>query len=265
MIRKAQTHDLKAIQDLCASDSSRLLFIDGDIAQNGLHTSYQDTWVDDVEGKIQGLFLRYHANFVFYMKEACLDHAGFEAILDQRIKMISACQKDIDMMPQYLKERYTFRTLYFCECDQLTNRDEPLNVQEVTVYDCADVVESISQIEEFRSSLAHQTKDERIQSMRERYASQKIHGFIIKEDNQVVAHASTSVETNSGAMIGAVFTLPDYRQKGYGRTVVSAITKYCLSKGQKPCLFYDNPKAGKIYLDLGYKTFDHWCLGSLKP
>ncbi len=265
MIRKAQTNDLKAIQDLCALDSSRLLFIDGDIAQNGLHTSYQDTWVDEVEGKIQGLFLRYHANFVFYMKHACLDHAGFEAILDDRIKMISACQKDIDMMPQYLKDKYIFRTMYFCECKQLTQQDESIDVQEVTIEDCSAVVESISQIEEFRSSLAHQTKEERIKNMRERIASHKIHGFIIKEDNKVVAHASTSVETSSGAMVGAVFTLPDYRQKGYGRAVVIAITKYVLLKGQTPCLFYDNPKAGKIYLDCGYKTFDYWCLGSLKP
>jgi len=265
MIRKARTEDLKAIQDLCSADSSRLLFIDGDIAQNGLHTSYQDTWVDQVDGSIQGLFLRYHTNFVFYMKQACTDHAGFEAVLDERIKLISACQKDIDMMPQHLKDKYSFRTLYFCECKQLTNLYETLSVEEITVDDCADVVESIMQIEEFRSSLAHQTKAERTESMRDRYATHKIHGFIIKEDQKVVAHASTSVETSSGAMIGGVFTLPEYRQRGYGRAVVSAITKYCLAKGQTPCLFYDNPKAGKIYLDLGYKTFDYWCLGSLKP
>jgi len=80
----------------------------------------------------------------------------------------------------------------------------------------------------------------------------------------VVSHASTGVETASGVMVVAVATLPQYRKKGYGRAVVTAITEYALQKGQKPCLFYDNPEAGKIYHDLGYVTFDQWCLGSIK-
>ncbi len=265
MIRKARIEDLIAIQDLCASDSSRLLFIDGDIAQNGLHTDYQETWIDIENNQIKGIFLRYHANMVFYFKEALTDLEGFESLFDERIKMISASKKDIDQMPKSVKDRFTFKEMYFCECEKLI--PQTLNVLpiEATANESAQIVEAVSQIAEFQASQVHESKDGRIKSVRERYQLNKVHGFIIKEDDKIVAHAATGVETPSAVMVVGVFTLPKYRNKGYGRAVVSALTEYALKHGQKPCLFYDNPTAGKIYHDIGYVTFDAWCLGSLKP
>jgi len=265
MIRKASKEDLRAIQDLCASDSSRLLFIDGDIAQNGLHTDYQETWIDIENNHIKGIFLRYHANLVFYFKEALSDVEGFEALFDERIKMISACKKHVDQMPQSIKNRFSFRDMYFCECEKLI--PQKLTAQPVAVIedDCIEIVEAIGQIKEFKASGVHESKASRIESMKERYRLNKIHGFILKEAGKIVSHAATGVETKSAVMVVGVFTLPEVRGKGYGRAVVSALTHTALLNGQKPCLFYDNPTAGKIYHDLGYVTFDQWSLGSLKP
>ncbi len=265
MIRKAHNEDLNAIQALCALDSSRLLFIDGDIAQNGLHTAYQETWIDIENNQIKSIFLRYHANMVIYFKEALTDVEGFESLFDERIKMISAYKKDIDQMPRSVKDRFTFKEMYFCECEKLIPQTLNVLPSAVTADESAQIVEAIGQIVEFQASQVHESKAERINSMSERYQLNKIHGFIIKEEDKIVAHAATGVETHSAVMVVGVFTLPNHRHKGYGRAVVSALTEYALTHGQKPCLFYDNPKAGKIYLDLGYVHFDAWCLGSLKP
>jgi len=263
MIRKALPSDLLAIQTLCAFDSSRLLFIDGDIAQNGLETDYQETWIEIEDNLIRGLFLRYHANFVFYFKHPLKDIQGFESLMTDKIKMISACKKDIDAMPESIKSRFTFRTMYFCECPVL--KVQPITVTPITatVNDVPEIVELLSHIQEFQATEANTPKEERIRNMEDRYRAHKVHGFILKEDGKVIAHASTGVETASGVMVGAVATEPAYRKKGYGRAVVTAVSAYALQHGQKPCLFYDNPEAGKIYHDLGYVTFDLWCLGSL--
>jgi len=264
MIRKAQIQDLPAIQALCASDSSRLLFIDGDIRQNGLETDYQETWIEEEHGTIRGIFLRYHANLVFYFKEKLNDRSGFEALFTDQIKMLSATQKDVDAMPAHLRERFTFRTTYFCECPVLKASALSVKPTPATAQDAAGIVTLLSNITEFTASYAHTTMEERISTMTERYQLGKVHGYVVKDQGKVVAHAATGVETDSGVMVVAVATDPAYRQKGYGRAVVSALTQDAISKGQKPCLFYDNPEAGKIYHDLGYVTFDHWCLGSLK-
>lgn len=265
MIHKAQLQDLPAIQALCATDSSRLLFIDGDILQNGLETDYQETWIEEEQGLIKGIFLRYHANFVFYFKEPLQDLQGFEALFTDKIKMISATQKDVDAMPESIRSRFTFRTTYFCECPELKVSALSVVPIQAQAQDAAGIVELLSNITEFTASYAHTPKEERVKNMTERYQQGKVHGYIVKENGKVVAHASTGVETASGVMVVAVATDPKYRNKGYARAVVTALTQDALDKGQKPCLFYDNPDAGKIYHDLGYVTFDRWCLGSLKP
>lgn len=264
MIRLAQPDDLKAIQDLCAIDRCCLLFIDGDIAQNGLHTTYQQTWIDVENDEIWGLFLRYHSNLVFYFRKPLNDLHGFDALLDKRIKMISARKKDIDQLPQVIKERFSFRTMYFCACEKLSPHELKFHPRPVKPQDSALIVESLNHIAEFNAMQIQDSKENRINTMVDRITLKKIHGFIVEENQKVIAHAATTVETTSTVMVGAVFTLPEYRNQGYGRAVVYAITKYAMDKGQKPCLFYDNPKAGKIYHDLGYVTFDQWCLGSLK-
>ena len=265
MIRLAQIDDLKVIQDLCAIDRYRLLFIDGDIAQNGLHTAYQQTWIDVENDEIRGLFLRYHRNLLLYFKKPLNDHHGFEALLDEHIKMISACKRDIDQLPQAIKDRFSFRTMTLCACDELTSVELRFHPRLVKPQDSALIVESLNQIEEFQAMQTQDSKENRINTMFDRITLKKIHGFMIEENQKVIAHAATTVETTSAVMIGAVFTLPEYRNQSYGRAVIYAITKCALDKGQKPCLFYDNPKAGKTYHDLRYVTFDQWCLGSLKP
>jgi predicted GNAT family acetyltransferase len=265
MIRKASVNDLIDIQELCRSDSSRLLFIDGDIEQNGLETPYQETWIETDQEGLRGIFLRYHTNLVFYFKKPCLDELGFEALFDEHIKMISACKEHIEMMPSLVKDRFNFRSMYFCECEALVPQNISVETKKASSKDVEGIIDSMSQISEFKASNVHESLEERIQSLKERYELGKVHGFILKENDKVIAHASSGVETKSAIMVGGVYTLPEYRGKGYGRAVVTALTEYALKQGQKPCLFYDNPKAGKIYHDLGYKTFDMWCLGSLKP
>jgi len=264
MIRKATPQDLPAIEALCATDSSRLLFIDGDIEQNGLETDYQETWIDRHDDRITGIFLRYHTNFVFALKDTLDDIEGFEALIDDRIHMISSTQKDIDKLPQSVKALFEFRTLYFCECKTLNPDRSGIIPEEAGAKDAQGIVELLSMITEFVSSQGHSTQQERTETMKRRFEEGKIRSFVIKEDGKIVAHASTSAESKTGAMVVAVATHPDYRKKGYAKAVVSALTDTVLKQGKTPCLFYDNPEAGKIYHDLGYVTFDLWCMGSKK-
>ena len=91
--------------------------------------------------------------------------------------------------------------------------------------------------------------------------SKKSRAFIVYDQDKVIAHANTSVETNASVMVGGVFTLPEYRTQGLASQVVYELTKECLNEGKVPCLFYDNPKAGSIYHRLGYVTFDLWTIG----
>jgi len=84
----------------------------------------------------------------------------------------------------------------------------------------------------------------------------------IWEDGQPVAQAVHGRDTPNSAVISWVYTPPQYRGRGYARSVVGELTKACLNKGKKYCcLFADaaNPASRSVYKKLGYYdicTFD---------
>ncbi|HEY3365369.1 MAG TPA: GNAT family N-acetyltransferase [Symbiobacteriaceae bacterium] len=82
--------------------------------------------------------------------------------------------------------------------------------------------------------------------------------WVVEADGVVVTAGNMSGETEQAGMIGAVFTPPVHRRKGYATTLVHAMSAALLERGKRPCLFYWNPDAGRIYLRLGYRPLGPW-------
>jgi predicted GNAT family acetyltransferase len=62
-------------------------------------------------------------------------------------------------------------------------------------------------------------------------------------------------------MVVAVATHKKYRIQGHATRLMKALSKLYLKDKQKElCLFYDNPEAGKIYLNLGFKPMGQWTM-----
>jgi len=75
-------------------------------------------------------------------------------------------------------------------------------------------------------------------------------------DDKLVSIACTYLRTNEVWIIGDVYTHPDYRGKGYGKIVTSAITRDAVNSGAKALLHVeeDNEPAIKVYKKLGYEV-----------
>lgn len=260
MIRKIRETEKEWLMDRLKQDPSRTMFIYGDIQQNGLQTDYQEIWLDEQDDKIGAVLLRYHNNFVFYLFDTIYDLVGFKERLDDpRINVMSGSKSQIDSLPSELFSSYKFRTMYFCECKELKDTVETINVVRAQSSDATSIAQSFYSITEF--SDFNTNFEDRAQRMFDKLDSKKSRAFIVYDQEKVIAHANTSVETDASIMVGGVFTLPEYRTHGLASSVVYELTKECLNEGKVPCLFYDNPKAGSIYHRLGYETFDLWTVG----
>ena len=77
---------------------------------------------------------------------------------------------------------------------------------------------------------------------------------IVKKDGKIVSIASTKREMDKLASIADVYTLPDYRCKGFSCKVVTYLTKSILDRGKLPYLFVDktNPISNHLYTKIGY-------------
>jgi predicted GNAT family acetyltransferase len=82
-------------------------------------------------------------------------------------------------------------------------------------------------------------------------------GLRVWEDaGDAVSMAGTSGPTPNGIRVGAVYTPPARRRRGYASALVAALSQEQLDLGRKFCFLYTdlaNPTSNKIYQDIGYE------------
>ncbi len=79
-----------------------------------------------------------------------------------------------------------------------------------------------------------------------------------------VSAALINVEGRSEALIGGVYTHPEYRGRGYASACTAGLSLELQKEGKLPLLFYENPTAGRIYKTMGFEEIDLWALLYLK-
>jgi predicted GNAT family acetyltransferase len=81
-------------------------------------------------------------------------------------------------------------------------------------------------------------------------------GLRLWEDDEIVSMAGAHGPTPNGIRVGAVYTPPDKRRRGYASALVAALSQEQLDSGKKFCFLYTdlaNPTSNKIYQDIGYE------------
>jgi hypothetical protein len=76
------------------------------------------------------------------------------------------------------------------------------------------------------------------------------------EDGEPVAQAVDGGSTPNGSRVGAVYTPPGRRRRGYATALVAALSRHLLDGGKRTCfLFTDlaNPISNSIYPKIGYR------------
>ena len=80
--------------------------------------------------------------------------------------------------------------------------------------------------------------------------------FLKNIDGEIVSMAAKHREFEDRATVSLVYTPPEHRRNGYGRTVTALLTKELLEGKYIQCnLFTDmkNPTSNKIYQEIGYR------------
>ena len=83
-----------------------------------------------------------------------------------------------------------------------------------------------------------------------------------KIDNEIVATACIQVNTDSISQIGGVFTKAIMRNNGYGKEIVSELSRRIVENNKIPTLFTDktNVSALKVYASLGFELYDDYLM-----
>mgnify|MGYP001311860438 CR=1 FL=1 len=106
---------------------------------------------------------------------------------------------------------------------------------------------------------------EAIGNVEQAYTERSVDNFLTSQNRGLylwvdgghpVSMAGTTGPTPHGIRIGAVYTPPEYRKRGYASACVAAVSQVMLDGGRQFCFLYTdlgNPTSNHIYQDIGYR------------
>ncbi|NPV07909.1 MAG: GNAT family N-acetyltransferase [Anaerolineae bacterium] len=90
----------------------------------------------------------------------------------------------------------------------------------------------------------------------DRFLTSGSRGLYLWEDGEPVSMAGCTGPTPHGMRIGAVYTPPEKRRRGYASACVAAVSQLVLDSGRQFCFLYTdlaNPTSNHIYREIGYE------------
>ncbi|MDD4494310.1 MAG: GNAT family N-acetyltransferase, partial [Eubacteriales bacterium] len=227
----------------------------------------QKVWGEFREGSLTAVLLKYYDNYIFYSNSDFFIQ-GFASImisengrfLSGEIELISRFQEAMKLMPAVSRQ--------FCKLDRqsFVMPDIPINhVKVLTGYESESFInDKLHQIMELLKNIKEFEPFHTYDSLKRRLSEHNSRIFYVKIDEKIVAMAQTTAENPGSAMVVAVCTHPDYRNKGYATVCVAKLCSKLLAEGRILCLIYDNEKAGNIYKKLGFREIGLWSMYDLK-
>jgi len=259
MIRLLHQEDEKKVLDYLYQEPSFNIFPIGDIEAFGFDQDFQRIYGEfDENNEIKSIFLRYRENAIYYAHEQRFNDAYLKIFEQDPFEFFSGKYELLELVEPYLtfsKKQVT----YFCKMDEFNMKD---NIQDdiitaSTKRDYEKIFGLLKHIEEF--NYHHKNKE---QFAKEKMVSKKMGTTLYIEDgHKVISTVATTAETTRSAMVVAVATHKKYRNLGHATRLMKALSKlYLIDKNKELCLFYDNPEAGNIYLNLGFKPMGQWTM-----
>lgn len=256
MIRKLTEKDKTVLMDYVKKEKELNLFVIGDVENYGFDEDFQKVWGEfNDKGEIIGILLKFYENCIVYSRDN-FDIKGFLDIMkEENFKLLSGEKSIVEKFEKY--HHFTSkRDTYFCKLDndlKLKNTEILKKVKEVGIDDVEDIFKLYNLIKEFGNLSS-------LESMKRKYRDKTGRGYCIKENGELVSVAQTTAENSTSAMVIGVCTHPDYRRRGYASACMIKLCKELLAEDKSLCLFYDNPKAGKIYKELGFIDIGIWSM-----
>ncbi len=91
----------------------------------------------------------------------------------------------------------------------------------------------------------------------DRFLTTQSRGLYLWEDGEPVSMAGHIAATPHGDRVGAVYTPPEWRRRGYASACVAALSRMLLDQGRRFCFLYTdlaNPTSNHIYQEIGYRA-----------
>ena len=257
MVRPLTEQDVPVLKDFAVQKPEANTFLIGNMEHFDMSADFLAFWGDFEYGKLVGVLMRYYRNFYISYLDALPDLESFTAIIKHYPggpQSISSDNAVIDAVaPCFIGGKIERATLCRLEKQATFFAETQSNIRSAVPEDAERIFALIQTIDEFgtfSTQLIRNTLESR--SGRIYYAENDI--------GDIISVAQTAAENSVSAMIIGVCTDKRYRRQGLMRQVMTRLCADMQKTGKVICLFFSNPNAGKMYIELGFRPVGSWTM-----
>lgn len=252
---KCEKKDLDILLNYIGNDFGKCLYLYLDMLKYGFDNENINIWCQKKEDDIVLITLRYYNGmhvFTNNIDEIDLDDL-INLIKDNNPNMVCGMGEIIRKLASHFKE-YLLEVGYVGQLKKIHN---------YLTDKCI-----LASKEELRDVALFLSKDESLgkpygfdllyKQLLERYNQNYGRTFILKENNEIIATASTYAEENKCAVVSGVLVDPKYRGKGLSKNILTALCKNLMENEFSVFSYYYIDQAIKMHKSVGFETLGEW-------
>lgn len=248
-IRKLGENDEQMLLKVLKEKSLDNLFLLSNLKNYGLYHPDLHFWGSFKYGKLTGVLMKYRFSYGIYDYDNA-DVEEFSNMLKERNDAryligkrpyVQAVVKNIKDLEIKKQNTYIAATL-----DEVVDRGLPHIPKRASSQD-------VDRIERFYKQSAVERS---IDHLHKKGKKQK--HYIIEVGSELVSTISTEAETDEHVMVGNLYTVQPYRNRGYGSSCLQHLCQDVIADKKEPCLFFNNTEEGSLYKRLGFVERDEW-------
>jgi hypothetical protein len=222
---------------------------------------HQEIYVETINDDYFTIVSRNWSNVIYYAVDPAFNEAWISVLKSFDFLFISAKTHLIELIHPYFPAMEEDRMIFMRSTTFTPDKNIDYNDVEIleTKEEAAEVYDLLLSVEELYT--VHQkSRKEYIEYL---YYNSGENGttVYVRKNGRIVATASAVFETKKSAMIVSVATHKDSRKQGHGRKVMHYLMDYYVNQKKKTlCLYYDDPRAEKLYLNLGFIDIYKWSM-----
>ncbi len=230
-------------------------FLLADIEKYGFNQPFQQVWLEEKNGALQAVYLRFYQNIIVYSHCNHLDAEFVQLLIEQfDILLVMGRGADMDCLSSLEHGNWSLvkKGFYSMPNDYLLPEPTALPLRTA---DCGDVDlihNFLCGIEGFAAMYA--SRDmlyDRIHS------GDGIH-LLYEKNGKLISHANSTTPSRYGAILGGVATAPEVRHMGHASAVVVALSRQILSLGLQPCVLSAAPSGQNLFESIGFTRVEDW-------
>jgi uncharacterized protein len=244
--------------NIFGQDIKKFYFIISDMQRNNYTDENFKVFGEFEEGKLQSILLNNFSNLTYYAKTDRNVNAYKEVIPVLAFKKISGPNSLVEKLIPFVNiqsdrlsymgyvEKIDIKRKYPHLQVKYVNTDEEIGMQ----YDL------LLSAKEYLGVMPD-SKEKYIAGQRKIINTNSRTAYLLV-DNKMVSSCSTTSEYDKSAIVTGVVTSPEYRNRGYSSEVLICLFEALINEGKYPYLFYSNPAARRVYINLGMEEVCEW-------